>query len=108
MSDPGLCATPGCGAILPPQTGRGRPRIYCSPQCRTQAVANRGRLTVEVDHEPVEDGARPAGRVWLVRLRRGGRQVVVAAELGRPSADHLANQITDVVSPARAEGAAMD
>jgi len=70
-------------------------------------VANRGRLTVEVDHEPVEDGARPVGRVWLVRLRRGKRQVVVAAELGRPSADHLANQIAHVVSPGRAEGAAM-
>lgn len=63
---------------------------------------------MEVDHEPVEDGARPVGRVWLVRLRRGNRQVVVAAELGRPSADHLANQIADVVSPRRAKGAAMD
>ncbi len=67
-----------------------------------------GRLTVEVDHDPVEDGARPAGRVWLVRLRRGSRQVVVATELGRPSADHLAEQIADVVSPKRARGAAMD
>jgi hypothetical protein len=102
-----VCATPGCGATLPPQTGRGRRRIYCSSQCRTRALADGGRLTVEVDHEPVEDGARPVGRVWLVRLRRGKRQVVVAAELGRPSADHLAHQIADVVSPGRAGGAAM-
>jgi hypothetical protein len=71
-------------------------------------VARGGRLTVEVDHEPVEEGARPVGRVWLVRLRRGGRQVVVAAELGRPSADHLANQIAALVSPKRAKGAAME
>ena len=103
-----VCADAQCGASLPPQTGRGRRRIYCSPQCRARAMANRGRLTVEVDHEPVEDGDRPVGRVWLVRLRRGKRQVVVAAELGRPSADHLARQIAAVISPGRAEGAAME
>ncbi len=68
-----------------------------------------GRLVVEVDHEPVDDGARPAGRIWVVRLRRGPRQVVVASELGRPSADHLAHQIGDVISPRRrAKGAAME
>jgi len=63
---------------------------------------------VEVGHEPVDDEGRPIGRVWFVRLRRGNRHVVVATELGRPSADHLANQIADVVSPKRAQGAAMD
>ena len=108
MSGPGLCAAPGCGAALPAQTGRGRRRIYCSQRCRARAVAGGGRLTVEVDHEPVEDGTRPVGRVWLVRLRRGKHQVVVASELGRPSADHLANQIADVLSPGRAQGAAME
>jgi hypothetical protein len=108
VTGPGLCAAPGCDAVLAPQTGRGRRRIYCSPSCRARAVARGGRLTVEVDHEPVEDGARPAGRVWFVRLRRGKRHVVVAAELGRPSADHLASQIAAVVSPGRAKGAAME
>jgi hypothetical protein len=92
------------------QTGRGRRRIYCSPRCRARAVAVRGRLTVEVDHKPVdEDAARPLGRVWFVRLRRGRHHVVVAAELGRPTADHLASQIADIISPRRgAEGAAME
>ena len=104
-----ICAAPGCGASLPPPAGRGRPRIYCSPKCRARPATGGGRLVVEVDHEAVDDGARPAGRVWLVRLRRGNRQVVVAAELGRPSADHLANRIGEVVSPLRrAKGAAME
>jgi hypothetical protein len=106
----GLCHAPGCEAALAPQTGRGRRRIYCSPRCRARAVAAGGRLTVEVDHEPVdEDAWRPAGRVWFVRLRRGRRAVVVATELGRPTADHLASQIADVISPRRREdGAAME
>ena len=60
-----------------------------------------GRLVAEVDHEPVEDRARPAGQIWFVRLRRGRRQVVVASELGRPSADHLAKQIGEVIRPRR-------
>ena len=28
--------------------------------------------------------------MWLVRMRRGKDEVIVATELGRPSADHLA------------------
>ena len=103
------CAAPHCDAPLPPQTGRGRRRIYCSPACRVRSVNEGGRLVVEVDHELVEEGARPAGRIWIVRLRRGRRQVVVASELGRPSADHLASQIGDVISPRpRAKGAAIE
>jgi hypothetical protein len=102
-----VCAAPGCTEPLPAPAGRGRPRLYCSPQCRT--VSRAGALTVEVDHDLDEDGGRPAGRVWLVRIRRGRREVVVASELGRPSADHLAGQIADLISPLhRAEGGAME
>jgi hypothetical protein len=64
-----------------------------------------GPLTVEVDHgTDEEDGGRPTGRVWLVRMRRGRSEVVVATELGRPSADYLAAQIADLVSSRRKAG----
>lgn len=82
--------------------------VYCSPRCRARAGG--GRLTVEIDHEPVHESVvRPVGGVWLVLLCRGRQQVVVATELGRPSADHLGSQITAVISPhRRSEGAAME
>jgi hypothetical protein len=102
-----VCAAPGCTEPLPAPAGRGRPRLYCSPQCRAGSSA--GALSVEVDHDLDEDDGRPAGRVWLVRMRRGRREVVVASELGRPSADHLAGQIADLISPLRrAEGGGME
>jgi hypothetical protein len=75
--------------------------MYCSPQCRPSGAPSAGPLRVEVDHELDEGGGRPAGRVWLVKIRRGRREVVVATELGRPMADHLAGQIADLISPLR-------
>jgi hypothetical protein len=54
-------------------------------------------LTVEVDHGSTSAKGRPAGRVWLVRLRRDDRTVIVAAGLGPPSADHLARQISELL-----------
>jgi len=68
----------------------------------------RVRLTVVVDPAPTENDGRPAGRVWLVRMRRGPRAVVVASELGRPSADHLARLIAALLSPRDAKGGAME
>lgn len=67
-------------------------------------------LVVEVDHEiHGDDSQRPLGRVWFVRVRRGQRVVIVANELGRPSADHLARQLAAVIGPRqRASGGAID
>ena len=42
---------------------------------------------------------RPAGHVWLVRLRPGPQQAIVAVGLGKPSADYLAAQVRDVIDP---------
>ena len=104
-----MCAAPGCEEPLPEPAGRGRPRLFCSPKCRAAGSPRAGPLTVEVDHELDEDGGRPAGRVWLVKMRRGRREVVVASELGRPSADHLAGQIAALIGPRRqAEGGAIE
>jgi hypothetical protein len=81
------CAAPGCPNPIERRHRRGRPPLYCSASCRRRAA----HVTVEVDHEDLT--GRPAGRVWLVRLRRRNHTVVVADGLGRPSADYLADQI---------------
>ena len=103
---PAVCAAEHCSQPVPAYAGRGRPCIYCSPRCR--ATAGPAALCVEVDHEPDENGGRPAGRVWLVRMRRGKRTVIVATELGRPSAEHLASQIADLIGRRRTKGGAID
>ena len=106
---PMVCANLGCRGPLPAQIGRGRRRIYCSPSCRRISVARSGALRVEVDHESDANNGRPTGRVWFVRMRRGNAEVVVATELGRPSADHLAGQITQLIGRRqRAQGGARE
>jgi hypothetical protein len=102
-----ICAAPTCDNPVPPQSGRGRRAIYCSPPCRPTALPHSHRLHVEIDHEVTESGERPTGRVWSVQLRRGNRSVVVATELGRPSAEHLAAQINGLLTahPSTREGA---
>jgi hypothetical protein len=106
---PALCAAPQCHEPLPAPSGRGRPRLYCSPKCRTSTSSQGGALRVEVDCQGDQSAGRPSGRVWLVRMRRGTAEVIVANELGRPSADHLAGQIAELLSPTRrAPGAAME
>lgn len=106
------CAAPDCTQVLtrPPH---GRPPVYCSPACRAAAYRKRGRasepLTVEVDHGSTSAKQRPAGQVWLVRLRHGNRTVIIATGLGRLSADHLAHQITQLLHPIPlANGSAID
>ena len=95
------CAAPGCDNPIT-RTGRpGRPQRYCSPTCRhaTNKATATGHVVVEIDHEPMPDNTRPTGRVWTVQLRRADHTVIIATELGRPSADHLANQIRDLLNP---------
>lgn len=96
------CARPGCPNDVP-RNPRGRPRLYCTPACRAEAHRydnpdRREPITVEIDHGSTTTG-RPIGHVWLVRLRRGSRHAVIATGLGRPSAEHLAAQIRDVIDP---------
>jgi predicted Rdx family selenoprotein len=103
------CARPGCDRPLV-RKARGRPPLYCSAACR-HLVARKGpapHLVVEVDHEREDGTGRPTGHVWLVRLRRGDLVVEVARDLGRPSADYLAQQLRELIDPSRrAEGGAM-
>ncbi|HET9600896.1 MAG TPA: hypothetical protein VFP08_04875 [Acidimicrobiales bacterium] len=60
---------------------------------------NTPTLRVEVDHGSTSAKGQPPGRVWLVRLRRGHRMVIIATGLARPCAEHLAAQINQLLGP---------
>jgi hypothetical protein len=93
-----ICAAQDCDNPVPERSVRGRPFIYCTPACRPSAQQHIHRLGVHIDHEITESGERPSGRVWSVALRRGAKSVIVASALGRPSAEHLAAQISDLLT----------
>lgn len=93
-----VCAAAGCDNAVVRRPGPGRPAIYCSPACRPTPV--RPRVVVEVDHPDASTDGRATRRVWTVRLRRGTRTVVIAENLGWPSANALAGQLDDLLHPA--------
>lgn len=100
------CARPGCTNTVP-RAKMGRRRIFCSNDCCR--AAHNGHFHVEVGHEPVPEGERPTGRIFFVRLSRGKHLVVVSSELSKPSADHLARQIEELIcSHRRAKGGAVE
>jgi len=56
-------------------------------------------LHAEADHGSTSAKGRPPGRSWLVRLRRDNRAVIIATGLARPSAEHLASTINQLLDP---------
>ena len=109
---PTTCAAPGCDRPVPRSHRPGRPPIYCSADCRptrARAPVRRADVLVEVEHPDVSPDGRPAERVWTVRLRRGQRVVVVAEDLGWPTANALARELNDLLfaNPLH-EGVAID
>jgi hypothetical protein len=55
-------------------------------------------ITVEIDTGSTSTRGRPPGRTWLIRLRRGHQSVITTIGLSRTSADHLAEQITHLLT----------
>jgi len=111
VSETRTCWAEGCDNPVPPRIDRGHPFTYCSASCRPtqQRKHPTVSLVAEIDHTPTKENTRPAGRIWSVRLRRGTRVVIIAEELGRPSADHLVRQINELVGvPSSAEGNAIE
>lgn len=100
------CAAAGCDNVVVRRPGPGRPAIYCCFACRP--TARRSAVVVDVEHPPASVDGRDARRVWIVRLRRGRRSVVVADGLGWPSAAALAGDLEDLLGCRRAEGGALD
>jgi hypothetical protein len=100
------CAAEGCSNPVPAKR-RGRPAIYCSPECRPSR-RNRG-IVVEVVHPDESGDGRPAERVWTVRLRRGRRTVTLAGDLGWASATALSEDLLQLFSSSpRQKGARVD
>jgi hypothetical protein len=92
VSQPVICAAPECANVVVRRPGQvGRPRIYCSKECRP--TATRPALTVEID----QDDDQLSGRDWVVRIRRGVRSVVVAHGLGRFSATAMAAELRGIL-----------
>jgi len=94
-----ICAADSCHNEVPTKHRPGRPSIYCSPECRPSFVGRGSGVTVAVGHEPTADDARPSGRIFFVELRKGKHSVVVANEIGRPSAEDLARRVNEVLHP---------
>jgi len=99
---PPICAGPGCDApIAPPATGR--PGRFCGDACRSRAHRLRQRehdvpVVVEVDFGSASSRDRPVEERWMVRMRRGERDVIIAIGLRRHAADRLAEQITALLA----------
>jgi hypothetical protein len=62
-----------------------------------QRQRQRGVISVEVDHGSTSSKGRPAGKTWLVRLRRGDEAVIVAIGMTNTSAERLAERIQRLV-----------
>ena len=107
MTPPVSCAASGCDNPVPRRRGPGRPAVYCSPACRPHPP--RSRIAVEVDHPDASPDGRAVARVWSVRLRRGRHVVVIADDLGWPSANALARALDDLLRPgAQPEGGTIE
>jgi hypothetical protein len=109
MSPAATCAAPGCDQPVSRTNRTGRPAIYCSPACRRShnRTPRRAGVIVEVEHPDISPDGRPADRVWTVQLRRGEHRVIIADDLGWPTANSLARQLDDLLNPTpkRAGGA---
>jgi hypothetical protein len=55
-------------------------------------------VTVEIDTGSSASRGHPPGRTWLIRLRRGHQSVITTIGLSRTSAEHLAEQITNLLA----------
>jgi hypothetical protein len=55
-------------------------------------------VAVEVDHGSTSAKQAPGGRVWFVRIRRGNKAVIVNTGMSRVSAEHLAAEISCILS----------
>lgn len=94
MSGPLRCAAEGCENVVVRRLGqRGRPPIYCAPECRPSY--HRPPMSVEV--EQTDGAGYEHGRDWTVRLRRGDHVLVVRDGLGRFSATAFAAELSSLL-----------
>jgi hypothetical protein len=54
-------------------------------------------LIIEVDAGSFSSLGRPPDQIWMIRLRRADRSVIVAIGLDRTAAEHLATRIAEII-----------
>jgi hypothetical protein len=97
MTDKTTCAAKGCENEVVRRPGqRGRPPVYCSPECRPSY----SRPPIAVQVLQIDDAGYEHGRDWTVRLRRGDRVLVVRDCLGRFSATVFAAELSSLIAGA--------
>lgn len=94
------CGNPRCRQPLPPQTGRGRPRLYCDESCRSATYYLDGKLA---DAPPSATLESPDPR--LFGASDAGVQVEVAGLDGRVLAEDTFGRPDDLDAFARATAA---
>jgi len=55
-------------------------------------------VIVEIDARLHQFPRTAPGRTWLIRLRRGSQSVITTTGLSHTSAEHLAQQITELLA----------
>ncbi len=53
------------------------------------------QLSVEIDTGSASSRGRPPDQAWMVRLRRADRCVILAVDLSRTAAEHIAEIVDD-------------
>ena len=96
------CAAPGCDNPVPRTHRRGRPAIYCTPDCRPSRQPGAGNNTLTVDMIAEQQTGR--GRNWTATLRRGRHAVIIGQDLGHFAATLLAQQLRQLLHPRQQGG----
>ena len=94
------CAAPDCDNLIG-HGPTGRPARYCSNACRARAHRHRHTATPVVAEAAMGSASsrgRHPDRSWLVKLRRGNHNIIIAIGLRRSAADNLAEQINDLLN----------
>src|SRR5947208_1892707 len=90
-------------------TAARKPGCAAGPARRPSRQPRSSTVYIEIDHPASSSDGRAVERLWTVRLRRGDRAVLIADNLGWPSANALAHELVDLLTPhAQNRGAAID
>ena len=94
-----ICERQGCDQILP-EHSKGRPGRYCSAACRMAVYRKRkrGPVTAEVHFGSATTRSRKEERAWMVKLRRGNKELIVAIGQTRDAAERLTARLNEFLN----------
>lgn len=86
---PRTCANPDCGAEIPPQRGRARPRKYCETCRPSRGTPNPRVVKLTRNVSVSEQGDDPASGAETGLVTAYGRQLAAADRLETPEGAHV-------------------